>query len=152
MCVRFLGLDVGPSSGLVWGSTDEKTGKPQVDGIVQCHAMTVEFIIRSLVKQYPKDEWLVQGEKFLTGRSAGSKGKDADVSRFVLNMAKAYFEALPNAKWHERPAAMMKPWLSTNRLKAVQFPLGAKFKDARDALGHMMFTACRDGGCKDPLY
>ena len=148
----FLGVDVGPSTGLVWGHKDDVTEKPAIDGIVQCHAGTVEFVIRSLVRNHPKDEWFVQGEKFLAGRGAGGRGHDAEVTRHVFSMVKAYWEALPNATWHERPAAMMKPWLSTNRLKAVQFPLGPKFKDARDALGHMMFTACRDGGCKDPLY
>lgn len=149
--MRFLGLDVGPSTGIVWAHKGDND-KPEVDGIIQCHAGTVEFIIRSLVKQHSKDEWLVQGEKFLTGRSAGSKGKNADTSRFVLNMAKAYFEALPNATWYECPAAMMKPWLSRNRLMAVAFPMGPKFLDMRDALGHCLFVSCRHGNCKDPLY
>ena len=151
MTTRYLGIDVGPSTGLVWGHKGDND-KPAIDGIVQCHASTVEFQVRSLMRLFPKDEWFIQGEKFVAGRGAGGKGKDAEVARFVLNMVEAYFAHTPGCTWHARPAAMMKPWLTTNRLKAVQFPLGPKFKDARDALGHMLFTAVRDGGCKDPLY
>lgn len=148
MVKRFMGIDPGLSTGIVWGHASA-AGKPAIDGIIQCSAPTAPFVVAAIVRDYT-GEWHVEVEKWAPGKGAG---EDADITRHIISTCKNFFYMLPDSPtYNERPAAMMKPWFTARKLKAVRFPLGAKFKDARDACGHMCYTACKDGGCKDPLY
>jgi hypothetical protein len=94
-------------------------------------------------------------EKFLTGRGAGSTGKNADVTRqLVYELA----EVLQMFGYTVtiRPAADVKPWATDKRLVAAQVVPSLKgmhgdMNHAYDAARHCLYGAKEAGVISDPL-
>ncbi len=142
----FLGLDPGPSSGVVL-----LTAGPGFYrwAVFQCDADSVTFLTRHLVEEYrPR---CLAAEKFLASNKAGSSGKAADVTRSTLAQAEtvAHHYGVPVIL---KPAGHVKPWATDTRLARANFPFGPKFRDVRDAGRHVLFSAVMHYGVTDPLY
>lgn len=145
-----MGIDPGPSTGIALLAVSESGDWTwhvfQVDG------NTAFWLISILYEYYcPR---VVGVEKFEPGNRAGSTGENAQLTRRIADHAYTLVAAIkraPAAVPRMRKAAEVKPWATDRRLDEAGFPLGAKFKDARDAGRHAMFAAVRDGKERDPL-
>lgn len=145
-----MGVDPGPSAGvvlLIVGSDGSWTWHVfQVDG------NTAFWLIDVLYREYcPR---LVAIEKFEPSSRAGGTGEDAQLTRRIADHAYTLVSAIkrnPPAVPRMRTAGQVKPWATDRRLAKAGFPLGAKFRDARDAGRHVMYAAVLDGKERDPL-
>lgn len=137
----YLGVDPGPSSGIALIGTD---GRQWEGHAFQCDGDMTLFLARALCAEYrPR---AVSGEKFIPSNRAGTTGKDAELTRRVFHEL-----AQLNIFVTSYKAADVKSWATNTRLRAVNFPLGPKFKDACDAGRHALYCAVKDGKEKDPL-
>jgi hypothetical protein len=93
-----------------------------------------------------------QVEEFRPGTGAGARGANATVTRTAVDELKAVMEGY-RVTVATRPAAMVKPWATDERLKkAGLFPVTAGMpQHARDAMRHLLYRAVRDCGVPDPL-
>ena len=153
--VRVIGVDPGPTPGIVrlsWRTDDWSGLAPslaQVD-VVQCsHLVTSRFV--SALAADPVD--LVAVEAFVVshraGRSATSTAGYTTRSLIAELVGMAEVE-----RWRhvQRPAGAVKPWATTNRLKAAGLLDPTEgMRHARDAARHALFAGVRDLGMPDPL-
>src|ERR1700743_1974673 len=141
----YIGVDPGPSSGIVVLVFD----KDEVQWhVFQCSANTLAYQLGFLCQKFrPR---IIAYELFVPSNRAGNKGKDADTTRSLAHVCKtvAVVWDMPEVG---RKAADIKPWATDKRLEKLGFPMGAKFKDARDAGRHALYAAVRDGKERDPL-
>lgn len=93
-------------------------------------------------------------EKFVTGRGAGTKGTNADITRQLV------MELTERLQLHGYPvkiraATEIKPWATDKRLERAGIPgdstLHGKARDAYDAARHCLYAAVKDAHMKDPL-
>jgi hypothetical protein len=141
----WIGIDPGPSSGIVvitWN------GKQWTVLAFQCNADAVDPLLRWLFRQYAPDG--VEVEQFDTVNRAGSKGKDADTTRVLVGLVQVLCQE------HDVPLMRgrrcdVKQWGSDKRLTRIGFPMGPKFKDARDAGRYALYGSVRHGRSPDPL-
>lgn len=155
-----IGVDPGPTTGICFldfcdGLLVGKTVL-QVDGASA--AIVLKGMITAYYTEFPGGVNIGRRagsvEKFVTGTSAGSRGKAADVTReLVMECAEAL--EMFGYPVRIRPAADVKPWASNKRLAAG---LGLKEKDLTDSLRHgwdagrhCLFGAREAGIIADPL-
>lgn len=146
----YMGIDPGPSTGLVLLFIHD-------DGYWEWMCFQVDsnaafWLIQELYTRFcPR---VVAIEQFIPMNKGGTTGKDAETTRRIADHAYQLVTAIrrnPSAVPRLRKAADIKPWATDKRLEKTRFPMGAKFRDARDAARHAMFAAVQDGKERDPL-
>lgn len=143
----YIGVDPGPSTGIVVLVFDEAGTEWYV---FQCNGDAAIYLLGFLCQKYvPR---AVSYEAFVPGNRAGNKGKDADETRRIAGQVEIAVAVVPAGFTIARKAADVKPWATDKRLEKLKFPMGAKFKDARDAARHALYCAVRDGKESDPLW
>jgi hypothetical protein len=144
----YMGIDPGPSTGIVLLVVKD-------DGSWTWHVFQVDgdtafWLIAQLCESF--SPLVVAIEAFVPSNRAGTNGSDAELTRRIADHAYQLVMTIkPPAFPRKRKAADVKPWANDNRLKKAKFPLGAKFKDARDAARQAMYAAVYDGKERDPL-
>jgi hypothetical protein len=154
MTTVVIGVDPGMTTGLCHlqlGNLDGPDGGPVYITsklVFGCNALAVFPLAQFLMEINEGPARIVAaGEKFVPGRGAGARGAGAAATRMVIGE----LAVLPVA-WIWRPAAMVKPWATDERLKAAGlWDMTAKMVDARDAARHALYAACHDAGLPDPL-
>lgn len=145
----YMGVDAGPSTGLAILNVDELEYGWEV---FQCYGYSAYWLLDKIYRDYcPR---AVAVEEFVVSNRAGSKGKDAQLTRAVADYAVSHAAGIkrnPPAFVVARRAVEVKLWASDKRLAKSGFPWGTKFKDARDAGRHALYAAVRDGKERDPL-
>lgn len=154
-----VGADPGPATGLCF--LDYRDGRLVGRTLLQVDADSAVIVLKGMLLAYYNSDGMASFgkrvgsvEKFVTGRSAGSRGQGADVTRqLVMELAEVlqmfgYQVAI-------RPAADVKPWASDKRLVAAAIT-GAKgmhgdMNHACDAARHALFGARDAGVIADPL-
>ncbi len=114
----------------------------------QCNADAVEDLLRWLFREFCPNGAAV--EQFVTSNKAGSKGKNSDITRMLVTIVQMLCQEYAVPLIRHR-ACDVKPWSSDKRLLRIGFPVGAKFKDARDAGRHGLYAAVHHGRLPDPL-
>lgn len=146
----YMGVDPGPSTGVVLLFVHD-------DGqwewlVFQVNYDAAFWLIQELYTRFvPR---VVVIEKFIATNKAGTTGADADRTRRIAEHAYQLvptIKRIPAAKGYYAMAANHKPWASDHRLKKTKFPMGDKFKDAKDGARLAMYGACYYGKERDPL-
>jgi hypothetical protein len=156
-----VGVDPGPATGLCF--LDYDRGHLVGRTLLQSEGATAAYVLRDLlemhVTEFPGgrhvDRRIGSVEKFVTGASAGSRGKNADVTRqLVMELT----EVLQGFGYTVtiRPAADVKPWASNRRLVAAGIYSSEKtmhtdMGHAADAARHCLYGAHEAGITADPL-
>jgi hypothetical protein len=155
-----VGCDPGPATGLCL--LDYRDGHLVGRTLLQADAGSAAIVLRGLLHTYYSDAGMPtigrrigSVEKFVTGQSAGSRGKAADVTRqLVMELA----EVLQMFGYQVtiRPAADVKPWASNKRLVAAGIVPSEKgmhgdMNHAYDAARHALYGAKDAGVIADPL-
>jgi hypothetical protein len=153
-----IGVDPGPVTGLCF--LDYDRGRLAGRVLLQCDAGSADVVLRELLIAR-RDVLAGTGrrsgsvEKFVTGASAGSRGKAADVTRqLVMELAEVL--QLFGYQVSIRPAADVKPWASNKRLAAAGIAPGERgmhgdMNHAYDAARHALYGAREAGIALDPL-
>lgn len=174
-----LGLDPGPTTGMCWlyyvrkpdGTYPQKpTTVTMLSTPARSATRVLEAMIRTDLAEFQglagnsragydpeKDRPVLRAsvEKFITGRSAGTKGANADVTRqLVFELTECCQIAGFLVKL--RSAADVKPWASDKRLLASGIALPGdgvhgKARDGYDASRHALYGAVWDAKMTDPL-
>jgi hypothetical protein len=153
-----VGVDPGPTTGLCLMEFVDGGDYPLPEcniTLIQANSGTALRVLEAYLSHFYNDERITkryaQVEKFVTGRSAGTRGASADLTRqYVMKFAEllqlfGYYSQI-------RPAADMKPWATPRRLLAAGVPkLPDTMRHAGDAAGHCLFTAVKDAHIKDPM-
>src|ERR1700743_3430048 len=146
-----MGVDPGPSTGI--GLLDLEDGCSPAWTVLQVNGAGGAWFIRKLCRSYgPR---AAEYEEFVPSNRAGTKGKAAQETRMIADqvpmLVKANCRRIPSVLVVARRATDVFGWASDKRLDKTGFPLGPKFKDARSAGKHCLYTAVRDGKERDPL-
>ncbi len=150
-----VGVDPGPATGIC--IFDYSGGQLVGRTLLTTDGGSAVVVLKGLLEAYYRD---VPGkrvgalEKFVTGQSAGSRGKAADVTRqLVMELAEVL--QLYGYRAVIRSAADVKPWATDKRLIAAGVPGGmvsrTEFRHAMDAARHCLFGAREAGIITDPL-
>lgn len=143
-----VGIDPGPSTGLsvlVWSAET----RSWVIHTFQCIDVSLPFLLEVVIDRFEPD--VISVEEFEVRRgSGGTAGKDADRTKQVRYWSE-HISVNKGVKCVIRKSGDVKPWATDKRLEKIGFPLGAKFKDARDSARHAMFTMVKLGMAPDPL-
>lgn len=143
-----VGIDPGPSTGLSVVFWQPSTRSWEIEAF-QCTASSVPFLLDSVLRSF--DASIVAIEEFEVRRgSGGTTGKDADTTKLVRYQAEQGCKDL-GVKYVVRKPGDVKPWATDKRLEKIGFPLGPKFKDARDSARHALYAMIRLGLAPDPL-
>jgi hypothetical protein len=154
-----IGVDPGPATGMC--CLDYNAGQLVGRTLLQCDAGSAAIVLQAMLhtyysgKPYPMGRRVGSVEKFITGASAGSRGKAADVTRqLVMELA----EVLQLFGYHVniRPAADVKPWASDKRLAAAGVVPSLKgmhgdMNHAYDGARHALYGGHDAGVVTDPL-
>jgi hypothetical protein len=147
----YIGIDPGPSTGIallsVKGLSFEWT-------VFQVNEGGASWLITELCHDYSPRA--VAYEEFIPGNRAGTKGKNAQVTRRIADNVPVIVKGscravVPPVFVVARRATDVFPWATDKRLEKAEFPWGPKFKDARAAGKHVLYLAVRDGKEHDPL-
>lgn len=141
----YMGVDPGVSTGIA--VYDPANSSPW--SVFQVNGRAAPWLIDSVLVDFKPV--LIAVEAFEVRNSAGTKGKDAELTRFLAHYARQAAERNPDRHYVERLPGQVKPWATDKRLTKTGFPLGTKFRDARDAGRHALYAAVRDGNESDPL-
>jgi hypothetical protein len=168
MIISVIGCDPGPTTGLCFLDYVPYNGVyalPQVSGLIQVDSANAVLILQAMLQTWYADESKVQKrfasvEAFVTGRSAGTKGPQADVTRQLVMQLSECLQMYGYAA-KIRKAADVKPWATDKRLQRAgiapvksvtgQSGTSGKLKDAYDAARQALFSARWDANMKDPL-
>jgi hypothetical protein len=162
-----IGCDPGPATGLCF--LDYHEGRLVGRTLLQVIGPDAPVVLKGMLLAYymlpasdaVADRKRVDGrrvasvEKFVTGASAGSRGKNADVTRqLVMELAEVL--QLFGYAVKIRPAADVKPWASDRRLAAAGVVSSLKgmhgdMNHAYDAARHCLYGAREAGVIRDPL-
>jgi len=152
-----IGCDPGPATGLAF--LDYANGRLVGRTLLQSEGATAVYVLQGMLRAYYKSDDIGRRtgsvEKFVTGQSAGSRGKNADVTRqLVMELA----EVLQNFGYVAtiRPAADVKPWATNKRLVAAgiyssEKAMHSDMGHAADAARHALYGAKEAGIISDPL-
>jgi hypothetical protein len=160
--VSIVGVDPGPTTGLCFldyrVSTEHQNSELVTVTLLQTPALTADALLEAMLARWysPANETITGRyaavEKFVTGRSAGTRGPDADVTRqLVMELTeRLQLYAYPVKI---RPAAEVKPWATGKRLEhaGITCSGATAMRHSLDAARHALFAAVKDAGMKDPL-
>jgi hypothetical protein len=156
-----IGCDPGPATGLAF--LDFEGGRLVGRTLLQSEGATAVYVLKGLLLAYygndtaalPIGRRVASVEKFVTGQSAGSRGKNADVTRqLVMELAEVL--ELFGYVVRIRPAADVKPWATGKRLVAAgvyssEKAMHSDMGHAADAARHCLYGARESGVVSDPL-
>jgi hypothetical protein len=148
----YLGVDPGPSTGIALLNLEDDCSPEWT--VFQVNADGANWLLAAICRAYnPRS---VEYEEFVPSNRAGTKGKAAQVTRRGADQVPLVVKAncvrrVPAVFVIARRATDVFPWASDKRLDKSGFPLGPKFKDARAAGKHALYTAVLDGKERDPL-
>lgn len=151
-----VGIDPGPTTGMAF--LDYNEGRLVGRTVLQCDGATAAVVLRAMLHTYyasaEVDKRAGSVEKFVTGSSAGSRGKNADVTRqLVMELAETL--ELFGYGVKIRSAADVKPWASNKRLAAglglKEAQLTDSLRHGWDAARHALYGARDAGITADPL-
>lgn len=146
----FIGCDPGPTCGLALAYWDED--KWVFPAAYQCDADSAPALLEWLVELNKYVPVQVQVEEFRAGTGPGARGRHATVTRTLVDLLTVVLESSSTAIYKVRPAASVKPWATDKRLAAAGLlDVCHGMPHAADAMRHLLFTACHDGGVPDPL-
>lgn len=155
-----IGLDPGLTTGMAF--LDYENGKLVGKTILQCDGGSAPYVLKGLLTAYYTEfpggahtgKRIASVEKFVTGQSAGTRGKPADVTRqLVMELAEVceMFGYLVKI----RSAADVKPWASDKRIaKALgmkEEQLTGSLRHGWDGIRHCIYGAWEAGVVQDPL-
>jgi hypothetical protein len=158
--ISVVGVDTGPTTGMCF--LDYQTGslalppQPQVT-LLQVDGHSADAVLEAMLARWygigtsPVDQRYAAVEKFVTGRGAGSKGNNAEVTRQLV------MELTERLQLHGyltkiRSAAEVKPWASDKRLERAGITgQQTSMRHCLDAGRHALFAAVKDAKMKDPL-
>lgn len=152
-----VGIDPGPTTGMCF--LDFEDGRLVGRTVLQADGGSAVIVLRGLLLGYynvPQGIGRRSGsiEKFVTGRSAGSRGRAADVTR-QLEMELAEALQMFGYAVKIRAAATVKPWASNKRVAAglglKEAQLTDSLRHGWDGARHCLFGAREDGIIADPL-
>lgn len=157
-----IGGDPGPATGLAF--LDYEDGRLVGRSLLQVIGADTPVVLRGMLIAYYSENFdtgprvgkrVGSVEKFVTGASAGSRGKNADVTRqLVMELTEVLQEFGYTVTI--RPAADIKPWATNKRLvaagivaseKAMHSDMGHAYDGAR----HCLYGAKEAGVIRDPL-
>lgn len=151
-----IGADPGPATGLMFMDYEDArlVGWSAITVPGQCAVVTLKAHILAYYAGNHVAKRVGSIEHFVTGQSAGSRGKAADVTR-QLEMEIAEILQMFGYKTTIRPAADVKPWATDKRLVAAGIPLSVvgrtEFRHAMDGGRHCIYGAREAGVIPDPL-
>lgn len=147
----YLGLDPGPSTGIALLNLEDGCSPEWT--VFQVNGDGANWLLAELCRTYAPRA--VEYEEFVPSNRAGTKGKAAQETRRIADqvplIAGANCRRVPPVFVVARRATDVFGWALDKRLEASGFPWGPKFKDARAAGKHALYTAVRDGKERDPL-
>jgi hypothetical protein len=166
-----VGADPGPATGLCFLDYDSGrlVGRTLLQVIGPDAPVVLKGMLLAYYGEYPKGfdaqgsysrnikigRRVASAEKFVTGASAGSRGKPAEVTRQLVMELAEVLELFGYAVTI-RPAADVKPWASDKRLVAAGVVNSEKgmhgdMNHAYDAARHCLYGAHEAGVIRDPL-
>jgi hypothetical protein len=151
-----IGIDSGKTVGM--GFLDYANRQLVGISLIQVDYISAPVVLEAMLGRYYADPEHVPlrfagVEAFLAGRSAGSKGPYAELTRqVVFDMS----QILQSWGYHvsKRPAAEVKTWATNKRLESIGFAERSSMTDmnhAWDGGRHALFTAKHDAHLPDPL-
>lgn len=151
-----IGIDPGPATGMCL--LDYQDGKLVGRTLLTTDGGSAVIVLKGMLMAYYGSgdvrKRVGSIEKFVTGQSAGSRGKAADVTR-QLEMELAEMLQLLNYRVAIRPAGAVKPWATDKMLLAAQIPEQVvkreEFRHCADAARHCLFGAKENGVIRNPL-
>lgn len=160
--ISVVAIDPGPITGMCfldYAVIDAvRPPQPQVT-LFQADGRSADAVLEAMLARWYGAQSLVDQrfgavEKFVTGRSAGSRGGDAEVTRQLVMQLTERLQ-LYGYPVKIRSAAEIKPWATDKRLERAGIvgdsSLHGKARDAYDAARHALFAAVKDAKIKDPL-
>ena len=146
-----MGEDPGPSTGIALLNLEDGCSPEWT--VFQVNGLGANWLLAELCRAYcPRS---LEYEEFIPGNRAGTKGKAAQETRMIADqiplIATGNARRIPSVYVVARRSTDVFPWATEKRLEASGFPWGPKFKDARAAGKHCLYTAVRDGKERDPL-
>ncbi len=156
-----IGVDPGPTTGICF--LDYYDGQLVGKTVLQCDGGSAAIVLKGMITAYYTEfpgganigRRVGSVEKFVTGASAGSRGRAADVTReLVMECAEAL--QLFGYTVRIRPAADVKPKWTNKRLVAAGVAASDKaltdsLRHGWDAARHCLCGAREAGVIKDPL-
>jgi hypothetical protein len=156
------GADPGPAAGLCF--LDYDRGQLVGRTLLQADAGSVPVVLKGMLASYYSADYgigasvgrrVASVEKFVTGAGAGSRGKNADVTRQLVMEITEVLQMF-GYKVTIRPAADVKPWASNKRLVAAgiyssEKAMHSDMGHAADAARHCLYGAKESGIIADPL-
>jgi hypothetical protein len=154
-----IGGDPGPATGLAFLDYDQ--GRLVGRSLVTAEGASAPIVLQAMLhtyysgKPYPMGRRVASLEKFVTGASAGSRGRAADVTRQLVYELAEVLEMFGYAV-KIRSAADVKPWANDKRLIAAGVGTKAQvertdFRHMMDGARHCLFGARDAGIIQDPL-
>lgn len=141
--VRVLGIDPGPTPGLVLLTYD--SGRLTDYDVVQCSAGVLWTVLPPLAEAADR----IAVERFV------ARGRASAEQRQTSAQADSILQLHPHAV--ARAAGQVKPWATDVRLERMGGKHGgvlkalAGMRHARDAARHALYCAVHDAGVPDPL-
>jgi hypothetical protein len=156
--VSAIGIDPGPTTGICLMEFINEGVYPLPEHnvtLIQANSGTALRVLEAYLAHFYGDERIVKRiagiEAFVTGSSAGTRGKNADLTRqYVMKFTELLelFGYYPKI----RKAGDVKPWASDKRLLRAGVPkLPDSMRHSGDAARHCLFAAVKDAHMKDPL-
>lgn len=148
--LRVIGVDPGPTPGLVRLHCQNGRLVPDWTHVVQCTANALPEIVGAFLDN-GRDVWpstVVQVERFVTrGRTNSAQRQTLDQVGFLQSIADVTGAAVVL-----RNASQVKAWATDARLEAAGLLEACKgMRHARDAARHALYAAVHDGAIPDPL-
>ena len=156
--VSAIGIDPGPTTGICLMEFINGGAYPIPEHnitLIQASSGTALRVLEAYLAHFYGDERItgrVAGvEAFVTGQSAGTRGKNADLTRqYVMKFTELLelFGYYPKV----RKAADVKPWATDKRLLRAGIPKQPdSMRHSLDAARHCLYAAVKDAHQKDPL-
>ena len=161
MIISVIGIDPGPATGMCFLDYSNQFAPYALVGksLLQSDADSAPIVLKSMLHTYYGSQDLVgrryaSVEKFVTGRSAGSRGKSANVTRqLVMELTEVLQQFGYDVQI--RSAAEVKPWATDKRLEAAGITgpaaVHGQFRHSYDAARQALFSAVKDAKLRDPL-
>lgn len=156
--ISAVGIDPGPTTGICLMEFVEGQSYPIPEcniTLIQANAGTALRVLEAYLTHFYQDDRIIKRvagvEAFVTGQSAGTRGKNADLTRqYVMKFAEMLelFGYYPKI----RKAGDVKPWASDKRLLRAGVPKQPdSMRHSLDGARHCLFAAVKDAHVKDPL-